>query len=376
MPTGPLDAPIIDGMPSSEHALSLSRSREALVDALSARLPRVGLDGVLRDLDRTAEAGPVPGEAAGDGLAWEPRDQDDTAWWPQGVASLRGGSVLLVAWYAKRRLLLLTHGSRVSVVDRTDPDAPRYRHVLLVGPRRRAGLLGLRRVPVHAGGIAVLGDLLYVADTLAGLRVFRLSDVVRVPRRRLDALLPWAGAGTRTLGHRLTGGFTSYGYGYVLPQALGVRVPLRIGGSPLRWSFLSIGEVDGRLSLVVGEYGRKGSTPRLARYPLDPATGLPAFDADGRCSPLEVHERQPPRMQGVAVHGSTWYLSASTGAGKPGDLHVGAPGAFRRHRAVLPPSPEDLDWSRPGEELWSATEGPGHRWVYPVDVTRWAGPQA
>ncbi len=367
-------------MDSAErYALHLSRSREGVVGALARRLERVGLDGVLRDLDRTATARPVPGEAAGDGFAWDQRDQDDRTWWPQGVATVRGGSVLLVAWYAKRRRLLLTHGSRVSVVDRSDPRAPRYRHVLLVGPRRRAGLLGLRRVPVHAGGIAVLGDLLYVADTLAGLRVFRLSDVVRVPRRRLDALLPWPGAGTRTLGHRPTGGFTAYGYRYVLPEVLQVRVPWHavgsaLRGSAMRWSFLSVGEVDGALSLVVGEYGRKGSTPRLARYPLDPATGLPAFDADGRCRPLEVHEDQPPRMQGAAVHGSTWYLSASAGPGRPGDLHVGTPGAFRRHRGVLPPSPEDLDWSRPGQELWSATEGPGHRFAYPVDVTRWAGP--
>jgi hypothetical protein len=78
-------------------------------------------------------------------------------------------------------------------------------------------------------------------------------------------------------------------------------------------------------------------------------------------------------MQGVAVHEGTWYVSASAGQG-PGDLHVGRPGGFRRHRGVLPPGPEDLDWSRPGEQLWSLTEYPGHRTVFPVDVRRWPGP--
>jgi len=315
------------------------------VEALVRRFPRVGLGGVLADLDRQATACEVPGEAAGRGLTWDATDRADSQWWPQGVAATRAGELLLVAWYAKRRWLVRTEGVRVSVVDRSGPGDPRYRHVLLAVPRRRLGVPSLAPVPVHAGGMAVLGDLLYVADTIAGVRVFRLSDVLHVPGR-----------------------------GYVLPQLLRLRVPLRAALTGLRWSFLSVGQVEGRLWLVVGEYRRSGAVPRLVRYPLDPGTGLPAFGEDGRCAPLEVHEHQPPRMQGVAVHGSTWYVSASAGEDRPGDLHVGRPGAFRRHRGVLPTGPEDLDWSRPGEELWCATEWPGRRWVFPVDVRRWPGP--
>ena len=353
-------------MDSTRSALRVAdRRRAGLADRLTRRLPPVGLAGVLADLDRTGAPAQVPGEAAGDGLTWDAADRDDPSWWPQGVASTRGGEVLLVSWYATRRWLVRTHGSRVSVVDRTDPAAPRYRHVLLVVPRRRLRL-GLGAVPVHAGGIAVLGDLLYVADTRAGVRLFRLSDVVRVPDRRLP--VPWLTA--RTLGRRL-GGWSAYGHGYVLPQALRLRVPRWPSRDRLRFSFLSVGEVEGRLSLVVGEYGRAGTAPRLARYPLDPATGLPELGPDGRCTPLEVHERQPPRMQGVAVDGATWFVSASSGKGSPGDLHVGAPGAFTRHRRVLPPGPEDLDWSRPGQRLWCVSEWPGARWVFPVDVARW-----
>jgi hypothetical protein len=73
----------------------------------------------------------------------------------------------------------------------------------------------------------------------------------------------------------------------------------------------------------------------------------------------------------VAVHGSAWWLTASAGEGVPGDLYVGAPGAWSRHRGVLPTGPEDLDWSRPGEELWCASEWPGRRWVFPVAAGRW-----
>ncbi len=361
----PLDRPDLD-----RYALRIvDRGSRRGVDALGHRLPRVGLDGVLTDLDREAKGCSVPGEAAGDGFTWEARDRDDRRWWPQGVAVLEEGAVVLTSWYAKRRWLVLTQGSRVSVVDRSDPERPRYRHVLLVTPRRWPRL-SFGAVPVHAGGIAVIDDLLYVADTHAGVRVFALRDLARVPRRRCDALLPWRDAGTRTVGRRLTGGFTAYGHDHVLPQLLRLRVPRRSG---LKWSFLSVGQVEGRLSLVVGEYGRNGSTPRLARYPLDPATGLPAVGPDGRCVPLEVHAPAPARMQGVAVHGSRWWVSASNGEG-PGDLHVGTPGAFRRHRGVMPPGPEDLDWARPGEQLWCLSEHPGHRFVFPVATAPWDGP--
>ncbi|GAA2724397.1 hypothetical protein [Cellulomonas aerilata] len=348
--------------------------RRRALDALATRLPRVGLDGVLADLDRAAEPCDVPGRAAGRGFTWAPEDRDDTSWTPQGLACLRSGDVVLVAWYARRRLGVATRGSRLTVVDRRDPEQPRYGHVLLTTPRRLPGAPTLGRVGVHAGGIAVVGDLLYVADTLGGVRVFRLADVVAVPRRRLDAALPWRGAGTRTLGRRLTGGYTALGHDHVLPELMRLRAGVRAGLRRLRWSFLSVGELDGRPCLVAGEYGRKGSTPRLAVYALDPRTGLPAVDPDGRCRPVEVHEDQPPRMQGAAVAGSTWYLTASTGEGNPGDLHVGTPGHLRRHRGVLPTGPEDVDWARPGEELWCQTEWPGRRWVFPIDVRRWPGP--
>ena len=224
----------------------------------------------------------------------------------------------------------------MSVVDRRDPAAPRYGHVRLVV--RRAGLV--RPLRVHAGGLAVSGGLLLVADTVAGVRGFRLSDVVR----RGDEL--------------------------VLPQSVRLRVPWWRTGR-FRFSWLSVGLVDGEPSLVAGEYRRAGARPRLVRWALDPATGLPVVGPDGWCAPVDVAPA-PVRAQGVAVDGSTWWVSASAGRDVPGDLHVGRPGAFVRHRGVLPPGPEDLDWSVPGEELWCATEWPGARWVFPVDARRWA----
>jgi hypothetical protein len=328
----------------------------------------VGLDGVLDDLDQAAEPCPVPGQAAGDGFTWSPTDREDAAWWPQGVASVSTDEVLLVSWYARRDRLLRTPGARISVIDRRQSDRPRYRHVLLVSPRRLLRFLTVAGVPVHAGGIAVWGDLLYVADTVFGVRLFRLGDVMRVPGSRsgADGDEPDRGALPRR--------FRARGHEYVLPQLMALRVPLRSGRHRLRYSFLSTGLVEGRPNLVVGEYRRAGGSPRLARYALDPGTGLPVADDRGRITPLEIWDGQPDRMQGAAVHGSTWFVTASAGEGVAGDLYVGAPGAWTRHRRVLPPGPEDLAWSRAGEELWCVSEWPGRRWVFPVSARKWVPP--
>ncbi len=352
------------------YALATTRARTGAVERLSRRLRRVGLDGILRDLDRTAERCPVPGAAAGEGLTWDESDRCDARWWPQGVAAVRGDDVLLVSWYAKRGTLLRTPGSRISVVDAGLPGGPRYRHVLLVAPRRPLGLLTMGTVAVHAGGIAVWGDLLYVADTVSGVRLFRLGDAMRVaaaPPGTAADVPGGAGRFRRFLPRR----FGAHGHDYVLPQLMALRVPLRAGRHRLRHSFLSIGQVEGRPCLVIGEYRRTGGAPRLATYALDPGTGLPVADQQGLITPVDVHEAQPDRMQGAAVHAGTWFVTASAGEGVPGDLYAGAPGDWARHRRVLPPGPEDLAWSAPGEQLWCVTEWPGSRWVFPIATDRW-----
>ncbi|WP_138735458.1 hypothetical protein [Modestobacter excelsi] len=351
--------------------LTATRPRADLVDALGARLREVGLDGVLGDLDRAAHACSVPGEAAGEGFTWDDVDRNDPTWWPQGVVSVRSGALLLVSWYAKRSRLLRTPGSRISVVDRTQPEGPRYRHVLLVAPRRRLGVLTLSTVPVHAGGIAVHDRFLFVPDTYFGVRVFRLEDVMALPGRPPGADGHSSGGRIGLLHRSAVGGSRAGGCAYVLPQFMAFRAPLGWGPDRPSYSFLSIGQVEGRPNLVVGEYRRNGDRrPRLARYPIDPRTGLPRADDHGRCAPLEVYEDQPSRMQGVAVHGSTWFITASNGQRSAGDLYSGTPHGWHRHRGVLPSGPEDLDWSRPGEELWCVSEWPGHRWVFPIATGR------
>ena len=188
------------------------------VDALAARHGgRVGLRGVLVDLDRRLHRAHAPCLSRHRAWTWERADRGDRDWWPQGVSAAPGGRYVLVSWYRTGG------GSRVSVVDLL---RRRYRHVGLVLPTPEAH----EPLRVHAGGLAWDGADLYVAATRAGLWHARLDDLVRTSK------------------------------GYLLP----VRRRLA-PDEPFRFSF--VGQTD--VGLVAGEYGRADQTRRLAR--LDPA---------------------------------------------------------------------------------------------------------
>lgn len=316
---------------------------------------RVGLPGVLSDLDRTARRVDVPGAAAAEGFAWDERDQRTRRWYPQGITTSADGgtdgSTLIASWYGKG-LVGRWLGSRVTVVDDVGADAPRYRHVLLVEPRPgrllRRPWRRWRPVRVHAGGIVWYGPHLFVAGSASGLRIFRLDDVVRVRDR-------W-----RTGGYR-----------YVLAQSGRCRPWTPAGVRSMTYSFLSLERGPDGDHLVAGEYGRKDApSHRLVRFPLDRSTHLPGVE-DGQAYPVEVHERQVPRMQGAVVVDGVWTLTSSNGEGNPGDLWTGRPGAFRRHRGVLPTGPEDITWWPQREQWWTLTEWPGRRWVYGIERDRW-----
>ncbi|AWB92197.1 GNAT family N-acetyltransferase [Aeromicrobium chenweiae] len=325
------------------------------------RARTVGLRGVLGDLNRAGRHARVPAEAAAYGMAWQRGDEDTLRWFPQGITTsadaygpepsggtYEGHDVVLASWYGHGRVGRRL-GARISVIDWHDDEPPRYRHVLLVEPHGRWPFHRLRRVKVHAGGIVWYGRHLFVAGSSAGVRVFRLDDVVRV-RNRL-----------RTGGYR-----------YVLPQLTSYAAEHDADGTRMTYSFMSLDRGGvGDDHLVAGEYGRKGGSHRLISYAIDGDTGLLRSDGQGRAVPTDLHDRQVVRMQGAVVADGRWVVTSSNGEGLPGDLWVGSPGRFTRHRGVLPTGPEDITWLPQRRQLWSLTEWPGRRWVYAIDADRW-----
>lgn len=334
-----------------------------LPERFFGRFRRVGLRGVLADLNRVGTHADVPGEAPIAGMAWQQDDQDTERWFPQGITTsadaygadpaggmFEGHDVVMASWYGHGWLGWLHFGSRISVIDWKDDEAPRYRHVLLVEPRRFLFFFHrLRPVRVHAGGIVWYGKHLFVAGSSAGVRVFRLDDIVRVRNR------------VRTKGYR-----------YAMPQLTFYAAENDGDAGRMTYSFMSLDRA-GEDHLVAGEYGRKGASHRLIRYPIDRDTELLRTDERGWSVPTDMHDRQVARMQGAVIAGGTWAVTSSNGEDNPGDLWVGRPGEFVRHRGVLPTGPEDITYLPQRHQLWSLTEWPGRRWVYAMDADRWLG---
>ena len=312
-----------------------------LAEGAEAGARRVGLAGLLARRGHRARRVRVPGSAVAAGFRWRLVDVFSQRWWPQGIAvgEFEGRPVAITSWYAQARRGV-EQGSRLSVVDLSDPRRPRYHHVLLVAPRQTAAGVALEPVVVHAGGIVWSGDRLLVAATGDGFREFRLSGILNLPRRGL-----------------LRRGSGPFGYRHVLPE-FGSFAP-HSDTAKLRYSFIALENADdpAELRLVSGEYGKKGA-PRLAR--------LRVFDASAAVD--ETHVPGIPEMQGAVLTDDTWFVSASRGDKLGGDLWVGTPGAMVRHEHALPPGPEDLALWPERRQLWSVTEFPGKRWVFAVDL--------
>jgi hypothetical protein len=361
----------------TETAVHLVRGRDRHLEAdalATAAGGRVGLAGVLADLNRRGEPAYPGRSAASYAFTWDREDSASRRWWPQGITSSADASD--TEEYAGRRVLVtsayskvvngLGKGARVSVVDVTDPERVRYRHVLLVRPELgEDGRLTVRPVKAHAGGLVWHGPWLHVAATARGFYTFHVDDVVAA-----------GGFGTPdVLGPLPTGGLAGFGHRYLLPVRHLHAARTAQGAEPFRYSFLSLALGTGAPWLLAGEYGRGPMTTRLLGYGLEPATWLPAVDGAGRCRPRFVDDGGVERMQGaVALDGHVARLAVTTSAGRwrRGSMWTGAAGRMTEHPKALPPGPEDLCHWPSTDRLWTVTEYPRRRFVLALDRSRLA----
>ena len=340
--------------------------RVAEIDALAERLGgRVGLAGVLDDLNREALPARVPGLAVSWGFRWNDEDQRSSRWWPQGITTsadasdtedVDGRSVLVTSAYSKN-VGGFCKGARVSFVDISDRTTIRYRHVLLAEPYfDESGRLDLRPVPVHAGGIVWHGDHLHVAGTRRGIATFRLDDIVRVPSGGDPSRLGIDGDDVH-----------GFGYRYVLPVRFGYEAVTGEGLEQMRYSFMSLDRSTSPHELVAGEYGSGSMTTRLVRYEIDPSTSLLRTDEAGTSRPLTLEERGIGHTQGATTVNGRWYLTTSAGRYRLGSVWTGTPGDLKRSRFAVPVGVEDITYWPSTDQLWSLSEYPGHRYVFAMN---------
>lgn len=336
-----------------------------VVAALEGVATKSSLAAILADLNRdgvSVAAGAVPGTPSGvaQAFGWNAEDAASDTWIPQGISGsadasasglVAGRRVVVVSWYHD------TKGVRLSFVDVTSPQAPAYRHVLLVEPVGSAESPSFAPVLVHAGGLAWVGDLLYVVDTSRGLRVFDTRRVLQVATD-VDSI-GCAGGVCR-------GGL----YKYVLPQ-LGAYAADRTCAP--RFSFVSLDRSTTPPSLVTGEYCNDTTCSgplagRVFRWPLVDGKAL----APGKSWPSEVFRMGQRQVQGGASRGGLFFFSSSAPAGGGGALYRVKGGKSATSSWI--DSPEDLMVDEGASTLWSLSEAPSARAVMAVRLTSYPAP--
>jgi hypothetical protein len=284
---------------------------------------------------------------------WNREDAKTSAWYPQGITgsadawptgTVGGRRVLLVSWYARRNQ---HKGARVSLIDVTVPSDIRYRHLLLVEPVVRGTKVDFSPVRIHAGGIALYQNLLYVADTHRGLRVFDTDKIFRAAPDRQKVKV-----GLKD------GAAYAFDYRYAIPMIAQYQQPV---GQQMRFSFVSLDRTSVPHSLWVGEYHEGSAEGFAANFSLDPTTARLVVDEGARTDSRSVLRFNRERTQGFVVTHRSYVLS-HTYSHDPYRLHVQTP---ERYSALEAPyGLEDLYYDPTLDRLWMLTEHPKSRAVF------------
>lgn len=286
---------------------------------------------------RGLDGPPVPNALTG--FRWEAGNEGEPDWRPQGITGsadaypngMAGNyKVLITSWHGEP-----TEYSRVTLHNTTDSNAGApYRHVLLVYP---TGGGQVQPVLSHAGGLAWIGNFLYVASTTR-LLVFKISDLIKVkPKlrnevRTYDYILPLAGA-------------------YTPSPALGV-------------SSVSLDRSQKRPALVTSEFKENAAGGRIVRFPLK-ANGLMGKTVTSR----NAWTTDVPNVQGALMRNGRFALTSSFGNGNPSYLYAGARKTPLRKTEWPRSGAEDLFLVGSNDRLYTLTEFEGTRRVFAVDAS-------
>ncbi|MFT5353184.1 MAG: cysteine-rich repeat protein [Polyangiales bacterium] len=346
--------------------------RRGLIDALAMSAVDTGdLLSVTDGLNREARSGISSRNSdrlrnhEWEGFRWNTGDENVSYWYPQGIsgssdafAASMARKYVLVSWYNNSDERP-TRGVRISLADVTDLNDVRYRHLLLIEPSGTSASPNFGPVttgagnPLHAGGIVWWEDLLYVADTSGGLRVFDLSNVMRSTHSDTERIGVSAAR------------FDARGYGFAVPELM--RYTRAAGSCPVRFSFVALDRSSTPPALVTGEYQSDNVDGRIVVWDLDAATGLLEV-REGTARATAAYAGGQTRMQGAVRYDGNIYISSSSQVGSLGRLYRTRPGLDESRISAWVYGAEDLYIDRERDIIWTAAEYPGNRDVVGIPI--------
>jgi hypothetical protein len=318
------------------------------------------------------------------------RSLDSSDWVPQAAASSNeavvggyaGPPAVAVTWYQPRPDHTAgakddPQNDRVTFINTpASGESATYRHVLLVEPVVENGKLNLRRVKMHAGGLAWYGNILFVASTGGGMRAFDIRRIFAVHTTKdvvgLDTATP--------------SDFRLYGesFAYVILQVGNYKKTdaacnrsATTTNSGLCFSGVTVNRSASPVSLISYEYrtqdqmlaAKVGS--RIVHWPLDRSTGLLARAADGNVHSGKLYLTPTYQVQGVSIDNMTFFMSTSQSGGTFYREVDGDGVAPDKSAWVQGAESTSFTTSSFGNRLWSVTEVPGRRmvfWVYTSEM--------
>ncbi|MFI0357853.1 hypothetical protein [Actinomadura sp. 9N407] len=348
----------------------IERLREKIQEADEADL--VGIADVIRDVNHSAQA-PCGTPPTSDTVqfCWNDEDNEGTTWIPQGLTAswdahadgtYAGHRIIAASWHDDKGRDGTDRGCRVTFINYDDPEKPKYRHALLVVPD---GDGSFQAMPAdsHAGGIAWVGDKLYVADTQE-LRVFDLNNIWRAQ----------PDSSHKKIG-MYDGKVYAADYRYAIPQSRCYEPK-----QPLRFSCVSLDRTRTPNSLIIAEYKKdragvhstKNADAEIVRWDLgDDGWLVESSENEALASGAWVTTRA--NINGAITHGDAaepeFVLTTSEFDRKPAWVHRAKIGSSERYTRVPAGGIEDLTYEPQSKRMWTLTEYNGRRTVFGIPLS-------
>ncbi|MGW0468776.1 FG-GAP repeat domain-containing protein [Streptomyces sp. NPDC003027] len=264
------------------------------------------------------------------GFCWDAEDTNTTDWMPQGVTSnttpyapVDGRRIVIASWYKGEWVdgkWVKNRASRITLADATDRNNIRYSHVMLVEP---TGKGSFQRLKTHADAAVWYKNRLFIGSG-QGYWVFDLDRFWKV-----DASRSHMGLGP-------DGVFGAENHTYVLPvvgkyhndgksiqnpdgttRACGTTSESDVTETPCH-AGASLDLSGPEPALVSTENLPRGAKPfvgyggTIARWPLDPASGLLKRDGAGTLTTSAAAVLTSPILgaQGVVSRNGTYVIPA------------------------------------------------------------------
>lgn len=346
------------------------------------------LNRVAPAITSTSRRPAVPSGSWKYGFEWESGDQSVQYWIPQGMSHGSVGTtyVAMVSWYYKTDVAspdpnppvspYTNKGARVAIANISEATSnvdSHYRLALLVRP---TGTGTYEPVVEHAGGLAWVGNYLYMADTSDGMRVF---DLANIRQMSTDASC------SSQLG-KVGSLWCAYGYKYVIPQ-INAYTPAKADGTALstsdtcwaKFSWLGKDTTQATSAILSGEYcnntgsgcvtdpaNAPGMGGRLYRWPISASTSKLTLSDTTKLlvKAQKAYTMNKRNVQGAAPVPQTasvddYRLAASRGNGSLFYVNMSVPWQeYDVAGATWTWIPEGLHASSTGSgNLWTSTEG-------------------